>query len=36
MIQWPGEDVAMGEEGNKGASPLLFHLNTWIDGDAIH
>lgn len=35
MTWWPEED-GVGEERNKGTSPFLFHLNTWMDGDAIH
>ena len=35
MRQGPEEDVGVGEEGNKGASPFLFHLNTQVHGDAI-
>lgn len=34
MGEWWGEDV--GEEGNRGASSFLFHLNTWMGGGAIH
>lgn len=33
MGEWPEEDV--GEEGNRGASSFLFHLNTWMGGCAI-
>lgn len=35
MREWPGEDVGVGEEGNRGASSFLFHFNTQMGGGAI-
>lgn len=35
MREWPEEDVGVGEEGNRGASSILFHFNTRMGGGAI-